>query len=280
MRDSPNCRAKAKVRVPRRRTEINRCIQGGQAVVNPFPISSDYFFCSLQPSQTPFCSFLQGDSERVLPPFAPSRLPSLPTPLDRHYLQRVCHHEFQIILIQNTTFLRSTPSPASFHSKHTTLPHTPIPFSLFPFTMTVIDGSDASQTEGEGPDSSDKPPHKAFKSAQKPMSNKLVLDPVKTALLGDTLLMTNDLTGVRLHSPEAGSYPKEPGHTRLTLEKLVLVDPPYNNHRSTSTLGSAPSSVVESSSPSESECTSALSSRPPSQAPSRRQSRAPSLSSG
>lgn len=148
--------------------------------------------------------------------------------------------------------------------------------------MTVTDAdSESSQTEGEGPDSSDKPPHddhtpRPLIAAPKPIPtpNGLVLGTVKTALL-----MTNDSTSIPLPSPESGAFPKEPGHTRLALEKLVLARPTIDNkHRSTSTLGSAPSSVLESSSPSDSECTSAASSRPPSQAPSRRHSRAPSIS--
>ncbi|KIM81745.1 hypothetical protein PILCRDRAFT_821096 [Piloderma croceum F 1598] len=141
--------------------------------------------------------------------------------------------------------------------------------------MTVPDASESSQTDGEGPDSSDKPPHDdptsrphktRSKPVQKPVSNGLVLD-------NTTLTMTNHTVSVPLPSPEAGAYPKEPGNTRSALEILVLAGPPHDN--STSTLDSAPSSVVESS---DSECTSAPSSRAPSQAPSRIQSRAPSLS--
>lgn len=148
--------------------------------------------------------------------------------------------------------------------------------------MSIIESSETSQTEGEGPDSSDKPPHDdhtpkphnvASKFIQKPIVNGLVLDVAKTVLLGD------DHPSIPLPSPESGAYPKEPGHTRLALEKLILTDAPNDNHRSTSTLDSAPSSGLGSPSPSDSECTSAHSSRAPSQAPSRRNSRAASVSS-
>lgn len=155
-------------------------------------------------------------------------------------------------------------------------------------TVFVPDASDSSQTEAEGQDSSDKPPHddhtlrpkdNIATGGHKPPSNGV-----------PPLLMLNNnstIVSVPLPSPEAGAYPKEPGHTRMALEKMVLAaavttttagggqgnDKPNN---STSTLGSAPSSIIESSS--ESEGTSAPSTRPPSQAPSRTHSRSPSLS--
>ena len=89
--------------------------------------------------------------------------------------------------------------------------------------------------------------------------------------------MTNS-TSVPLPSPETGAYPKEPGHTRAALEKLVLSDPPQS---STSTLGSGPPSVIESSSSSsDTESVSVVSTQPPSQAPSRPSSRPPSMSAG
>lgn len=158
--------------------------------------------------------------------------------------------------------------------------------------MTVPDASETSQTEGEGPDSSDKPPHDK-RTLQPPSSNKsrpkpahkaashgLALDTINAKLSGKGLTMLTDSNSIPLPSPEAGAYPKEPGHTRSALEKLMLVDPPREKHRSTSTLGSGPPSVIESPSPSESESWSAPSTRPPSQAPSRAPSRAPSMSGG
>lgn len=154
--------------------------------------------------------------------------------------------------------------------------------------MTIPDTSETSQAEGEGPDSSDKPPHERTKSQRSTTTkshkhhlppNKLQLDTINARLSGDTLTMT-DNTSIPLPSPEAGAYPKEPGHTRSALEKLMLSDPPHEKQRSTSTLGSGPPSVIESSSPSDTESMSVASTRPPSQAPSRAASRAPSMSAG
>jgi protein-serine/threonine kinase len=144
--------------------------------------------------------------------------------------------------------------------------------------MTVLETPETSQADGEGPDSSDIPPHddltpRPNKAFHKQTSNGLVLDSFKTAL------KMTETTSIPLPSPEAGAYPKEPGNTRCALEKLILAAaPPHDKHSSSSTLDSAPSSVIESSSPSDSECTSAPSSKPPSQVSSRTQSRAPSLS--
>ena len=154
--------------------------------------------------------------------------------------------------------------------------------------MAIPDASETSQTEGEGLDSSDKPPHEHFTSQRSTTiksqnhrlpPNKLQLDAINARLSGDTLTMTNNAS-IPLPSPETGAYPKEPGHTRSALEKLVLSGPPHEKQRSTSTLGSGPSSVIESSSPSDTESVSVASTRPPSQAPSRPSSRAPSMSAG
>ena len=151
--------------------------------------------------------------------------------------------------------------------------------------MVIPDESETSQTEGEGPDSSDKPPHEhtapqrstTIRSHNHHLPpNKLQLDTINARLSGDTLTMTNNTSvSIPLPSPETGAYPKEPGHTRAALEKLVLSNPPQG---SISTLGSGPPSVDESSSPSDTEST--VSTRPPSQAPSRPSSRAPSVSAG
>lgn len=153
--------------------------------------------------------------------------------------------------------------------------------------MAIPDASETSQTEGEGPDGSDKPPHNARKSqptspnksrpksSQKPSPNKVALD-VNTVF--PVMLQTTD--SVPLPSPEAGAYPKEPGNTRLALEKLMLAGgKPQDKHSFSSTF-SRRSSVNESPSPSECDSYSLPSTRPPSQAPSRASSRAPSMSAG
>ena len=153
--------------------------------------------------------------------------------------------------------------------------------------MVIPDDSETSQTEGEGPDSSDKPPHEHTTSQRSNTTKshhhrlppeKLRLDTINARLSGGLLTMTNS-TSVPLPSPETGAYPKEPGHTRAALEKLVLSDPPQS---STSTLGSGPPSVIESSSSSSSdtESVSVVSTQPPSQPPSRPSSRPPSMSAG
>lgn len=88
--------------------------------------------------------------------------------------------------------------------------------------------------------------------------------------------MEHNSTNYPLPSPEAGAYPKEPGNTRLALEKLTL------SALSEKTMGEKiqASAVHDSPSPSECDSFSLPSTRPPSQAPSRAASRAPSFSAG
>lgn len=144
--------------------------------------------------------------------------------------------------------------------------------------MAIADTSETSQAEGEGPDGSDKPPHETRKSQTTPSSQPKAKStpqspPNKIAIATGTPLMQYDSTSVPLPSPEAGAYPKEPGHTRLALEKLSIGG-----------LGGKPndkqSALHDSPSPSESGTFSLPSTRPPSQAPSRANSRAPSFSAG
>lgn len=127
--------------------------------------------------------------------------------------------------------------------------------------MPVPHPPDASQTEGDGTDTSDKPPHDT--PTPRPV----------TASHGITSPTTNgDSTfSIPLPPPEAGTYTKEPGHTRRTLEKLLLSETDHLKQESAwPAAGSTPST---SPSVSESEW-SAPSTRPPSHAA----SRAPSMS--
>ncbi|TFY80961.1 hypothetical protein EWM64_g3048 [Hericium alpestre] len=180
--------------------------------------------------------------------------------------------------------------------------------------MTTTDSAaDAAQapSEAEGQDGSDKPPHG---ESSKPIAHPVATASPKSHINGATLqsqkpyhgkaakaptsahghdrtspqqrdfaLPPNSLplnassqsTSVPMPLPEAHALPKQPGHTRGSLEKLVF---PQGHQESSSTPGSMTPSPVDSPSPSESESWSVPSTRPPSAPPSQAPSRAPSMS--
>ncbi|KAG9223563.1 hypothetical protein CCMSSC00406_0009075 [Pleurotus cornucopiae] len=166
--------------------------------------------------------------------------------------------------------------------------------------MTVPDSSETTQTDGEGPDGSDKPPHEGISHTTQPPSatqrpqhklqpqhinNKttvpkagVTLPPaaptskpnVHTHFAPQTM---NHIHHVPLPPPESGSLEKQPGYTRPALEKLTLKQQQGSTRASES---SQPASSASSPTLSERDSWSLPSTRPPSQAP----SRAPSMSAG
>ncbi|KAF8878428.1 kinase-like domain-containing protein [Infundibulicybe gibba] len=158
--------------------------------------------------------------------------------------------------------------------------------------MTIIDASEeTTQTEGEGPEGSDKPPHGDIGSS----STTLITNHPKSSSNSsiDSALVNGDhpmtkhqhdsISTVPLPPAEAGAYEKQPGHPLGSLDKLLAFHKqPNNGHITTHTLGKSNHTASPASSPtaSESDWGSQPSTRPPSQAPSRAPSRAPSMSAG
>ncbi|KAL0945590.1 hypothetical protein HGRIS_014749 [Hohenbuehelia grisea] len=159
--------------------------------------------------------------------------------------------------------------------------------------MTVPDSSETAQTDGEGQDSSDKPPHEHTSSRTSQLKqNNQPHEPISTSLKKtvqkltnghlskthpqpsptmSTLLHQNGDQAVPLPPKDSGFYDhKQPGHTRRSLEVLTV-----SNSQSS---GPHPNESSSASSPtmSEHDSWSLPSTRPPSQAP----SRAPSMSAG
>ena len=143
--------------------------------------------------------------------------------------------------------------------------------------MTLPDASDSA--DGEGLDSSDKPPHGPNINSRPRAPNPPPIPPVnglsdprftrRQSVPAANPVLPSPKASVPLPPPEEGSYPKEPGHTRPSLASLLMAtDAPVNGSRTPST----PSSPSYS----ESEPDSRPSTRPHSQAP----SRAPSMSAG
>ncbi|KAF4562449.1 serine/threonine-protein kinase HAL4/sat4 [Pleurotus pulmonarius] len=167
--------------------------------------------------------------------------------------------------------------------------------------MTVPDSSETTQTDGEGPDGSDKPPHEGISHttqppppAQRPQhkqqpqhtSNKttqpkadVTLPPPAPASKPNNHhthfapQTMHHVHHVPLPPPESGSLEKQPGYTRPALEKLTLKQQQAATRASES---SQPASSASSPTLSERDSWSLPSTRPPSQAP----SRAPSMSAG
>ncbi|KAI0757563.1 Pkinase-domain-containing protein [Daedaleopsis nitida] len=145
----------------------------------------------------------------------------------------------------------------------------------------MADSNETAQTEGEGPEGSDKPPHARpnGKSRSRRSSGHAVAPGGATGL-------AHTHPHVPLPPPDSHLYAKQPGHTRKSLEdmhkfdkldKFAMNGAPHLKHDSSSTTGSMTSSTSsDSASPSDSESWSAPSTQPPSRAP----SRAPSMSAG
>ena len=170
----------------------------------------------------------------------------------------------------------------------------------------MADSTDTAQTEAEGPEGSDKPPHgelatqsprpphvyqfdkvtNGTKHKQSPSkSSTHASHPVATPRSRRTSAANDNkaaVGSVPLPPPEANSYQKAPGHTKRDLEalskstKAALNGDPHVKDSSSSTTGSMTPSTSDSPSPSESESWSAPSTQPPSRAA----SRAPSFSAG
>lgn len=146
--------------------------------------------------------------------------------------------------------------------------------------MTMHDSSEeTTQAESEGADGPDKPAH-----GKTSLSNHLktalnlsgAIHPAKA--LHPTEQQLHLKPTVPLPPPEAGTYDKQPGHTRGTLQKLTSA------LSSTTSVDKKGSNASSASSPTISESdwglNSAPSTRPPSRAPSAPPSRAPSMSAG
>ncbi|KAI0735833.1 Pkinase-domain-containing protein [Earliella scabrosa] len=134
----------------------------------------------------------------------------------------------------------------------------------------MADSNDTTQTEGEGPEGSDKPPHAQpnGKSRSRRPSGPAVAPSGVTDLAH---------AHIPLPPPDSHLYAKQPGHTRKSLEdmhkfdnldKLTINGAPHVKHDSSSTTGSMTPSSSESPSPSECESWSVPSTQPPSRAPS------------
>ncbi|CDO71751.1 hypothetical protein BN946_scf184920.g35 [Trametes cinnabarina] len=157
----------------------------------------------------------------------------------------------------------------------------------------MADSVDTAQTEGEGPEGSDKPPHgRSFirshftsfpsnppylrhtaHSNGKPRSRR----PSANGALATSAARNVANIHVPLPPPDTHLYDKSPGHTRKSIEELAKVDnfalngngsPRIMKQASSSTTGSITTSSSESPSASECESWSLPSTQPPSRAPS------------
>ena len=170
----------------------------------------------------------------------------------------------------------------------------------------MVDSTETAQTEGEGPEGSDKPPHGDLASQNPRTVHLYQFDKVtngtkhkhstskssthtshpvatprsrRSSAVNDNKLVSGS---VPLPPPDSNAYQKSPGHTKHDLEQLhkstqlALGGDPHNKDSSSSTTGSMTPPNSDSPSPSESESWSAPSTQPPSRAA----SRAPSFSTG
>ncbi|KAF5376891.1 hypothetical protein D9615_007226 [Tricholomella constricta] len=147
--------------------------------------------------------------------------------------------------------------------------------------MAMLDSSEETTlTEGEGTDGPDKPPHgkttitnlsNHFRAALN-MSHNAPASPSKPKLASTKQSSTTST--VPLPPPEAGTYDKQPGHTRSSLQRLATS---LSDKKTVSNPSSA-------SSPTASESDwgghSSPPTRPSSRPPSQPSSRAPSMSAG
>lgn len=149
----------------------------------------------------------------------------------------------------------------------------------------AVSDSETAQTDSEGGDNSDKPPHgdESLHKSSKSDKNSPTLLPTPPAIppAGDNPSMTHHNShasqAIPLPPPESGTYEKQPGHTRRSLQELILSAAEHESslhpkQESNSTSGSSASSPTVA----DSECWSPPSTRPPSQPA----SRAPSMSAG
>ncbi|KAH8101492.1 Pkinase-domain-containing protein [Cristinia sonorae] len=167
----------------------------------------------------------------------------------------------------------------------------------------MVDSTETAQTEGEGPEGSDKPPHgdiatqaprithvHQFDKFMNGIKNKHQTSS-KSSAPAATASRSRRSSGaangnasahasIPLPPPNNDAYQKSPGHTKRDLEQLskstqlALGGAPQDS--SSSTTGSMTPSNSDSPSPPESECWSVPSTQPPSRAA----SRAPSFSTG
>ncbi|KAL1952411.1 hypothetical protein VTO73DRAFT_1560 [Trametes versicolor] len=136
----------------------------------------------------------------------------------------------------------------------------------------MADSTDTTQTEGDSPEGSDKPPHaqpNGKSRSRRPSAH-------------GRALATSDTPEVNPHiplpPPDTHLYDKSPGHTRKSLEDIERLGKfdkltmngvaPHLKHNSSSTTGSITPSSSESPSASECESWSVPSTQPPSRAPS------------
>lgn len=152
--------------------------------------------------------------------------------------------------------------------------------------MADTTATETSQTEGEGPESSDKPPHgqhRAHSSSTKHSDKSSKSNGyIQRQSSAKSTSATNGVH-VPLPPPESHSFPKAPGTTRQELEQLTKSTQdalaPQIVNSSPSTTGSISPSTSGSRSPSEYE-SSLPSTQPNSRAPSRPASRPASFSAG
>ncbi|KAL7285915.1 hypothetical protein ACG7TL_001026 [Trametes sanguinea] len=135
----------------------------------------------------------------------------------------------------------------------------------------MVDSVDTTQTEGEGPEGSDKPPH--AQTNGKSRSRR----PSANGALATSGARNAPNIHVPLPPPDSHLYDKSPGHTRKSIEELEKLDkfalngngsPRVMKQASSSTTGSITTSSSESPSASECESWSVPSTQPPSRAPS------------
>ncbi|KAG5643005.1 hypothetical protein DXG03_001784 [Asterophora parasitica] len=148
--------------------------------------------------------------------------------------------------------------------------------------MAMLDSSEETTlTEGDGTDGPDQPPHgkttitnlsNHFKAALN-MSHNGPASPSKA-----TMASSKQISTVPLPPPEAGTFDKQPGHTRGSLQMLSTSNAPDKKTVSNPSSCSSPT-ASESDWGGHSSPPTRPSSRPPSQPPSQRPSRAPSVSS-
>ncbi|KAJ3756530.1 Pkinase-domain-containing protein [Lentinula raphanica] len=129
--------------------------------------------------------------------------------------------------------------------------------------------SETAQTEGDGPEGSDKPPHEDISIMKNNQSASIT--PVAT--------ISTESHGVPLPPPEAGTYEKQPGYTVGTLKKLPNVNTPHIKQTSMTSNAGTTGTASPTSSPTVSEY-DWNSSAPSTRTNSRPPSRAPSMSGG
>ncbi|KAH8120491.1 Pkinase-domain-containing protein [Phellopilus nigrolimitatus] len=148
--------------------------------------------------------------------------------------------------------------------------------------------SESSQAEGEGPDSSDKPPHEGIRPQHSKLRGSFFLkhfsssrapsddgrsDPRTAHQPSPRIDISASPGSIPLPPPEAGAFPKEPGHTKGSLGQFVMQQVATHHVKGSET----PPSIE---SPGESDSDSWPASAPSTRPNSRTNSRAPSMSQG